>query len=75
MVVIWWIEALCAVAVFLLMNIQKVNFSPKIVFSVEHSPSPSLSFRPINYSQVIISSVSQTSLILGQPFFPLYYPH
>ena len=50
----------------------KVNFSPKIVFSVEHSTSR-LSFRPINYSQVIISSVSQTSLILGQPYFPRYY--
>ena len=53
---------------------EKVNFSPKIVFSVEHSTSR-LSFRPINYSQVIISSVSQTSLILGQPYFPRYYPH
>ena len=53
---------------------KKVNFSPKIVFSVEHSTSR-LSFRPINYSQVIISSVSQTSLILGQPYFPQYYPH
>ena len=53
---------------------KKVNFSQKIVFSVEHSTSR-LSFRPINYSQVIISSVSQTSLILGQPYFPRYYPH
>ena len=53
----------------------KKSIFPKKLFFGRTFPFPSLSFRPINYSQVIISSVSQTSLILGQPYFPLYYPH
>ena len=54
---------------------QQSQFFPQNCFFRRTFPFPSLSFRPINYSQVIISSVSQTSLILGQPYFPLYYPH
>ena len=55
--------------------IRKSQFFPHNCFFGRTFPFPSSSFRPINYSQVIISSVSQTSLILGQPYFPLYYPH
>ena len=44
-------------------------FPQKNCFFRSNIPLPSLSFRPINYSQVIISSLSQTSLILGSTLF------
>ena len=50
-------------------NIGNVNFSPKLVFSVEHSPPHVLPYWPINYSQVMCSSFNHTSFILGQPPF------
>ena len=38
---------------------EKCQFFPKNCFFGPNIPLPSLSFRPINYSQVIISSLSQ----------------
>ena len=54
--------------------VKNVNFSQKIVVSVEHSPSHILPIWPINYSQVMCSSFNQTSFTLGQPLF-LYIIH
>ena len=43
---------------------DKSQFFPQKLFFGRTFPFPSLPYRPINYSQVILSSVNQTSFIL-----------